>query len=478
MCDLCGIGSQEQLARCGRNCSDFSDMHIGHSSISDIEDSDCSDSPFADAMVVILLMTLFVAEGVFVSLGPLKITPTRAVGVVAFAVLVLGRRIRWVWVDWFVIITSAIYFLSQSQSVGFDSALEATGRGFLDGGMLYIAGRYITQHRRVFKTCLRFLVFCLAIFSVTVVIESVMRVNIHQMFWGLFGNVYGLFSEERFGLLRARGWTSHPIMLGLSYAIFVPVALSVVCEKTTFLGRWPGLLVIGLVVGALMSGSSGVIITLIIIFALFAWEYLLKTGAWQKWVFAFIGGPCLYLILEFASGRPLIRIAMAKLHLTSSMAWYFRWRLYRRVLDSMPGHWFLGYGASPPDEFTGKIHWSIDNYYLAILLSCGLIGLAVWIAFMLSVIFYGGRAVWGGENRQSRFARALCLSVLAMGLAQITVALFSTASSFLWLMMGLAVGVGKRCRINAAGDAAVTDNLSRNGGHPSRSIPLDELIAR
>lgn len=404
--------------------------------------------PLLATLVTLYILALFVPQAVYVTFGPLQLTPTRLLALAMFPLLVSGSgKIRWAWPDLFVVAAFGAPFLSYVARGGIAAAVESGGRQFLDGSVAYMVGRAVASNGAWLIRTMRLLIGLLAVLAVFVVLEATAEINVHLTIWGALGNVGTVYDEQRLGFTRARGWTTHPIMLGLVYAMFLPFAIQAAVDRTGMAGRLAPLKAVALGAGAFFSMSSGGWIAALVVVALSAWDRFVRVPAALRWGFFFVMTPLSYIVLEVIANRPLLRILMMRLHISSPDAWAYRWRLNQRVLEQMPGHWPLGWGLELPAAFSfGVSGWSIDNQYLMLLLMTGVIGLSTWIALMLAVLAHRAWQVWGaGDDARSNAARAARFAVLSMAAAQFSVAVFSTAAVVMWLVMGLAISMGQAC---------------------------------
>jgi len=395
-----------------------------------------------DAMIIVFIVTLFVPEAIALHIGSVKLTPMFVISILLFPMLFVWGRIRWAWPELVILALFCSFFVSISLSSPLTRAIEAIGRMFLIGAVPYLVGRYVIQDPRRLTRFLSLVIGLTAAFGVLALLESLNRTNIHSILWGI---PYAPHPEDRLGMTRAYGWTTHSIMYGLVNAIFLPIVLVAVIEKMRVVGKWTVLKALGLGLGCFLSLSTGAWGPAVLSLLFVAWDYLCKVKPLIRWPVTFslmIGG---YYTLEVLANRPLLRILMMDLHLSSPEAWYYRWTLYRRVYDVMPGHWWLGHGLFVPPGFRGW-GWSIDNNFLVILMQYGRIGLALWIGLFAAVFLYGGKAVWAGlDTPYVRFTRAIMFGVIGITLTQLSVALFSTPHVLYWLMLGLAVGASQNC---------------------------------
>ena len=425
-------------------------------------------------LLLAFIVTLFVPKPVALPIGSINMTPSLAVSIVLFPALLIWGRIRWTWPDLLV----AIFYVSKAFSLILTSPLAASiesfGRQLLIGLVPYLVGRYLGSRPAQLKPFLRVTLAAMAVFGIFALLESVFRFNLHSWLWRV---PYQPHHEQRFGLTRAHGWTNHAIMLGLSYAVFVPVIAVIAIEKLRGIGQYRFLKLGLMLIGVFCSLSTGAWLPAAVAVGLVCWDYwsFLKPGV--RWLLISFGSVSLYFILEVLSGRPLLRILMMELHLSSPQAWYYRWRLYERVYGVMPDHWWFGYGIVTPRAFTNTVQWSIDNNYLVVLMNYGRVGLALWISISVAVVAYGWKSVWRApDSSYVRLARAVMFGIVTMGLTQLSVALFSTASMLYWLFLGLALGM-------AQGLASVSDGRvkhrakKRTPRHSAMGRPSTSTVA-
>lgn len=395
-------------------------------------------------LTFLLAISFFVPEQVFYTVGSLKFTATFTVSIFLFPLILLGGKIRWAWPDAVVLLLYTAYFISIARGESLARAVETNGRIVLGTGTPYLVGRYIAQDAVRMTRLLKLVVTGIAIFAVLAIFEAVNRFNIHSEFWGY---PYEPHKEQRLGFTRAHGFTIHAIMFGLVCGIFVPLAVVAWKEKRRVVGRWPLVKAGCLMLGAVLSFSTGAWLPVVISLSMVVWDYYAPIPTRRRWPWTFAVCISGYFILEYASGRPLLRILMMKFHLSSAEAWYYRWRLYERVFAVMDArHFWFGYGEQTPFDAMST-GWSIDNNFLVVYLKHGFVGLVLWVGLTLAVFFYGGKAVWAGRDTPAtRMTRALMFGVVGVCMTQFSVALFSVASTLYWLVLGLGVGLAQVCR--------------------------------
>lgn len=392
-------------------------------------------------LLMIFMITLFIPKSVALNLGSIALTPTLASAVVLFPALAFSGRIKYAWPDLLIVFFMIATLISTLQSAPIGVCIEAFGRRVLTGGVPYLVGRYLGSHPGVFNPFMRRLMTIMAFLAIFLVLESVLRLNVHSVLWS---EPYTPHKAQRMGLTRAYGWTSHSIMLGVSYAVFVPVMMIAAIERLDKLGslRW---LKLGLLMlGVFCSLSTGAWMPAALAVGLVVYDYVKMIPPGPRWLFISVFCSSSYLFLEVLSGRPLLRIMMMKMHLTSEMAWWYRWQLYERVYAVMPGYEWFGHGMKLPGNLANAWQWSIDNNFLVVLMLYGRVGLTLWIAMPACVLLYGWKTVWNApDSSYRRIARAVMISILTVTLTQLSVAMFSTAEMLNYMFMGLGIGMAQ-----------------------------------
>lgn len=385
-------------------------------------------------LIVVFVLAWFIPRPICFNVGSLDITPQRIVGIILFLDIVFRKRIKWSWVDLVALGPFLTMFICTLISVGSGRAIESTGRSMLDLLTPYLIGRSIAEHPAMLRWMVRFILHCLALLATLLALESLGRINIHCLIWGV---PYTPHPVIRFGMTRAHGWTSHAIMLGLTYAAFAAPAATFALEETKqSLKKW---LFFGLILsGVFFSLSTGSWFTAFVALAFLCWDRCgpgSRKARWQVGAMCAIGG---YLALEVLTNAPLGLALMYHIRFLSK-GWLYRWMLWERVTNVMPGHWLFGYGEALPEEFTGGIGWSIDNHYLVLLLMQGWFGLGMWLIFNGVVLWRNIKHTWlKRDDAYTRILRSFGFSVIGFLAAGLTVAFFSTAAVMLFLAMGIA----------------------------------------
>ncbi|MEM0913128.1 MAG: hypothetical protein AAGB29_05055 [Planctomycetota bacterium] len=414
-------------------------------------------------LIALLILTIFLPRGVDLRIGTAEVSPQRLVSMVLLPWMLIATRAKLNWIDLIVPLglTSSIVSMQQSGTPTVQ-IIETSGRTVLDSWTLYVLGRTLPMFPETLRKAMTWLVWVMIVLLPTVILEGLTGFNPHVALWkSIFPAVSApAKTEVRYGVIRAFAWSGHPIMVGFTYLAVLSVALHAAFERNRLVGAFPWVKAALLMVGSVFSMSSGAIVTVALLLAFYVYDYglmMLRVPAMTRWLAVWVGGPTLWIIADMASGRPLLRILMMNLHMSSSLAWHYRWKLLERVWNAMPGYWWFGHGTATPPSFSGYAR-SVDNQYMAVLLTGGMVAMVIFIARMVLPLFFGGRAVWlGKDSAEAKLGRAFGLVVLAYALGAISVAIFSTAGSMLGFFVGLTIGQAQAIRLGFAGGQATDD---------------------
>ena len=301
------------------------------------------------------------------------------------------RSFEWAWADLFLLASWVLGFVALLQTFP-AVAVERHAGAFFDTILPYLAARLIVTSEQDFTTIVK----GLAVIAVPLVVLA-----LSQMISG--GNPVGFLSgyyafglegyraehgQTRLGLHRAAVTFTHAISLGLFCAMVAILTLSLWKRRV-----WPRPVVAGLIgfacVGLFTSLSSGPLLAVAgaaFVFMVYA-DWRLATAV-----------ACLALVsvasLSAYSGEPYDTVLTDFAYSPTSAQ--FRFDLLREVLGGgMSGHWWTGYGyvGIGPGTDNTHFHWrnrDLVNFYVAILVRTGLLGL---IPFLFAGAFCYARLV-------------------------------------------------------------------------------------
>jgi hypothetical protein len=413
------------------------------------DDADVTSRPPPTWLVALFTLSWFIPVEIGIEVADLQFNPMRVLGIFLLLYMLAMGSIRWAWPDLFALLFFVAVYISHASSSDAILASTTLGRLILDLGVAYLVGRGLALNPARFEWFLRFVIWCLAALSITLVIEAFSWVELHHTFWSMFTPVRGGPREERLGLMRVQAWARHPIMLGLTYASMLAVATCFALRGERSRPLLSKVLACGVALGVFCSLSSGSWTAGVVPLLLLAYDRIVQLPANRKWGLVAAGAVGIYAAIRIVSDNSPMMVILYRLQFSGG--WWYRYNLWNRVMEVMPGHWWLGYGATPPEAFAGVAGWSVDNHYLATLLVFGRIGLWSWIAFNAAVVVYNIRYCWLAENSDlTRLGKAIGFTVIGLMVAAFSVALFSTGATMTWLVLGMAVGISQSVRAHAS----------------------------
>jgi hypothetical protein len=338
----------------------------------------------------------------------------------------------------------------------------------------YLIGRLYLSGEADLARALRPLAAFLAIAAVSVILESVGGYNLLRILTGQKGAVGG---ARRLGLYRAKGGMAHPIFLGMTLTLMMPLALAAARRARDRAGPtwWLGLpaLLLAAIFGALSRGPLAAALLTLSIY-LFARRRDWRLPLALAWV---VGGAALLVspeslreaLLSFSGEAAkiedarVITVGDEEYTYTSSD---HRWLLFKVYAQPLARAGLVGYGSGgkigliDEDERGGlKQFYSIDNNYVAYTLKHGYLGIGLFVALAV-VVAVRLAPVASRPGPLAPLAAGLLGAIVGVALGLATVGL-STDWAALW---AFAVGLGVR-----------TAELGRAGARPdAAAVPARE----
>jgi hypothetical protein len=329
-----------------------------------------------------------------VKVGTLDFSAPRIVILAIYASLFfrqhLLNRFRVTLLDIFVLAYFFGQLLAGAMTTDLPQLLENRSGAAFDMLLPYLAVRAIITDK---QRCLSFLkasMYVVAPVAVFGLYESVTGHNPagflqRYMVWGSVADF-----PTRHGFYRAWFTTSHPIMLGMFFAILGPLWAGLLYQART--NRpicYAGIALAG--VGVFSSMSSGPALA-----ALVATAFIAFYRYRRYWKIAVAAIVLMCATIEIVSNRHFYYYS-TRFMLSGSSAWY-RGRLLDVALfeGGMSGHWLSGYGLDTAAAWKASFDWSarIDgrysvdmvNQYLLVVFQFGLIALVPFVAAVCAAI--------------------------------------------------------------------------------------------
>jgi len=302
----------------------------------------------------------------------------------------LPHRFKLIWLDKIIV----IYFIAQlvsgsTTTTSLRALIENRAGAAFDMVLPYFAVRMIIKDKQQYLTLLKAILIIAAPLAIIGFYESLTGINPFGFMrkYAAWTGPFGPLAEApkvRFGFIRAKVTTQHPIMYGLFFGMFGPLCAGLLHNakknKTLY---WIGLGLMG--VGIFSSMSSGPLLAALLSVPFIAFYRWRKHS---KPVVITIVAMC--VLLEIMSNNRLYSI-VGRFAMNPQTAWY-RSRLIEVALfeGGMSGHWLTGFGFNTDPGWLAKKYDSrptdIVNEYLLVLSRFGLIGFVPFVAMNLGAI--------------------------------------------------------------------------------------------
>lgn len=316
----------------------------------------------------------------------------------------------------------------------------------LDVIMPYIITRLCIKDIRDLRRALVILAPAISVVAAFVIFESVthtqfLREGAQAIFAPLGTKEYGesplptIQNDTRFGLLRAMGPFSHPILAGLFLLSFFSLVLF------SRLRGWPFWTAFAAGTGVIFTLSSAAYLGLAMVVGLAALERLRQISPLMTWPrFLSICGTFLFAIQMVSEGgliRVLIRFTL------DPQTGYYRLMIWEHGGRSVERYPWFGIGFQ---EFE-RLSWmsgSVDAFWLILAMRYGLpCALLLGLAAVLAIVGLA-RAAARERAPDSETLIGVCITIAVISLLAFTVAFFG--SFFVWYFMLIAIGVALSAR--------------------------------
>jgi hypothetical protein len=353
---------------------------------------------------------------------------------------ILAGRFQWRFVD--VLVGLAAMWMVASFAVvdGFARGLPAGLALGLDVLMPYLITRYTIRTFNDFRILLILLApFALAIAGL-MALESITQTRfIRSGAASIFGSLgraeYGAdvgqakLGDIRYGLMRATGPFSHPILAGVFFAGLMPL------YYFSRLRGWPWLVGMASGLGAIFTFSSAAFLGLLIFAGLSAYDWLQRRVAFLNWPM-FLGAVAAVLaVLHIISQNGLIAILIR--YTVNPATGYYRLLIWEYGSKSVAKHPWFGIGYDPFE----KLKWmtdSVDTVWLAIAIRNGLLPALLLGLAVLAVIFALAKTASRSQTIDSPGKIGIAITLAIFFILGFTVSFFG--GMLIWFVVLLAVG--------------------------------------
>ena len=261
----------------------------------------------------------------------------------------LRRKFVWSRLDTWVSLTIAAIAGVYCVACGFSyAAVENRGGLITDTWFVYLAARFIITDKDALMRFIKTTAIILVPLAAHGVVEATTGWQpFHQLSqfrrWRPNEIEHGdvLATQARWGLTRAIGPFSHPILFGECFAMFLPMVWALRHERDNWasLAKWLSAMAVLGAISSMSSGPWGMLVVVILCLVLEKYKRWLKT--------VLVGFVVLCVLAEVGSNRPLYHVVLEGLNLGKG-DWWSRARLIDAAIDNFDEWWLAGYGGIDP----------------------------------------------------------------------------------------------------------------------------------
>lgn len=376
-------------------------------------------------LAVYLTSVLWYPSYLVVSIGTIDLPVNRIVVAVLLLRCLCDSRIRskftWSCLDTWVAFSMIVYIVTYCITCSLPIAIENRGGFLMDTWFTYMAVRLcITNYHRFIAT-IKCVAIVLAPLAILGILES-FGIWAPFRFWLAYAPRFDHFRNlpPRWGLIRAQGLFSQPIMFGVAFAMFLPLIYYLRHQKN----RWHTLAYIfsGMaIVGALCSMSCGpwvMLITAIFCLVMEKYKYLLKP------LLLFFLFSC--ISINIISNRPFYHVLASYANPLGGAGWH-RAKLLDCAIEHFDEWWLIGYGGEDPGwgGALGMSKTDVTNEFILMGVRYGILGVIALCGVLLRA-FRDLVCIY--EKNFDPILRSLCWSFGSVLVA--TVVVFMSVSFF------------------------------------------------
>lgn len=373
----------------------------------------------------------------YTNLGPVFMTPARAVLLIALPFLLLrlfsGLYGKILLNDIFVILMiswMSIAMLKNSPA----SALSYSGIQWPSTLGAYLVGRATIRSPDDFRAFVRVMGWIMLILLPLAIYETL---SSHPLLPQLLTKIPGVVSIEdvnyrrRMGLDRAQVSFSHPIHFGFYCSLFVGLAF---VAFYGVLDRTKRMLLVGLsVLNCIAAMSSGPLLAVFVQMGLISYGYVTFPYR-SQWKIVLIGAAAFYVVLELASPYPALYEISKRIALDPATASY-RALIFEYGTAQVGKTPIFGVGMNDWERPIWMLP-SIDNHWLLFAVQCGMPSFLFLLGVFINSLSRagGGRFRKGSDLYFIRFSWNIVL--IGAMVTMSTVALFGEITGMVFFLLG------------------------------------------
>lgn len=322
---------------------------------------------------------------------------------------------------------------------GFERGFPSGVAFALDGLLAYLIARVSFRNVTDFRRFLIVVAPVALIFAVLLAAEAIthtpfIRSLARSIFSPLSAAELGvasdmeLFSDTRFGMLRATGPFAHPILAGVFFSSLIALYMG------ASLRSWP--LMAGFAAGLLsvFSLSSAALLSLILIAVLFGYDRLQRSVPVLNWKLFAIVSAVLLALVQAAAQNGIISILIR--FTLNPQTGYYRLLIWEYASQSVAKYPLIGIGFTPYE----RLAWmdeSIDAFWLSLAVRHGLITPIFLLVASVLILAMLSRAAGQTAGNERQVYIGLAVAIFVMGLVGFTVSFFGAIATWFFLILGM-----------------------------------------
>lgn len=239
--------------------------------------------------------------------------------------------------------------------------------------------------------------------------------------------------DTRFGLMRAAGPFSHPILAGVFFAGLLPL------YYFSGLRGWPFFAGMAAGLGVIFSLSSAAFLGAFIFIALAAFDFAQKRTAFLSWPMFLSATGAVLLVLQILAPNGLVGVLIR--YTMNPASGYYRLLIWEYGSRSVAAHPFFGIGYTPFE----KLIWmtdSVDTIWLAIAIRNGLPPALLLAAAVVLVIAMLIRSASIGDPYGRQMLKGIAITLAIFFILGFTVSFFGGALIWFAMMLGVGTSLG------------------------------------
>jgi len=348
-----------------------------------------------------------------------------------YSILTVGLRLRFA--DFLVVLTAGWISTSFIVIYGFAGGFASGSAVALDLLLPYLIARTTIRTLDDLRRFLIVLAPAALVIALALPIESVsgnyyVR-NLSISIFGRVGELPAVIGKDfRFGLLRAMGPFSHPIMAGLFFASLLPL------YWFSGIRGWPRIAGLAAGLATFFTLSSAALIGLIVSIGLAVYDYLRKVVTFLSWPLFAIASAMLALTAHIVSQNGLISVIIRSTF--NPQTGYYRLMIWEHGSQSVAENPWFGIGYENWARGTG-LSGSVDAFWLVLAMRNGLPAAILLGALLLMLIIGVSASATRSKGIDKSTFIGLAITLFLLALQGFTVHFFGGMGIWFAVLIGL-----------------------------------------